>query len=123
MAYDETLATRIRQQIRQLPDTSERKMFGGICFMTGGNMFAGIVGEQLMARLPKEDYEAALSRPGARPMDFTGRPMAGFIYVHRAGIESDADLALWLDQCYTYAASLPAKQPAARKAARVKKRP
>jgi TfoX/Sxy family transcriptional regulator of competence genes len=103
-----------------LEGISERKMFGGLCFMTSGNMFAGIVGDELMARLPKEQHDEALARPGSRPMDFTGRPMVGFIFVDAAGIESDAALASWLDQCYAHAAALPAKQPGQKKMGRNK---
>jgi TfoX/Sxy family transcriptional regulator of competence genes len=114
MAYDEGLAERVRGHIAGLPGISERKMFGGLCFMAGGNMFAGIVGDELMARLPKHEHAEALGRPGARPMDFTGRPMAGFVLVDQAAITAEGALARWLDQCYAHAATLPAKHRAAK---------
>ena len=121
MAYDEALAARIRTAIGDRPNVAEIKMFGGLCFTAGGNMFAGVVKDEYMARLPKEAHEAALARPGARPMDFTGRPMVGFIYVSAEGIASDGALNSWVTQCYDFAASLPPKQPGAKTTARKKK--
>src|SRR3970040_1236141 len=93
MAYDETLAQRIREAVGPRPDVSERKMFGGLCFTTGGNMFVGIVKDELMVRIDKADHEASLLKPGARPMDFTGRTMTGMLFVGAPGIETDASLA------------------------------
>ena len=114
MAYDEALAARIRTAIGERPNVAEIKMFGGLCFTANGNMFAGVVKDEYMARLPKEAHGDALARPGARPMDFTGRPMVGFIFVSADGIASDEALSTWVEQCYDYAASLPPKQPGAR---------
>ncbi|HLF76903.1 MAG TPA: TfoX/Sxy family protein [Dehalococcoidia bacterium] len=121
MPYDEALAARIRTAIGDRPDVAEIKMFGGLCFTAGGNMFAGVVKDEYMARLPKDAHEAALARPGARPMDFTGRPMVGFIFVSAEGVASDEALNSWVDQCYDYAASLPAKKPGTKSMARKKK--
>ena len=109
MAYDEALAQRIRGMVAGRPDVAEIKMFGGLCFTSSGNMFAGVVKDEFMARLPKEAHDDALARPGARPMDFTGRPMVGFIYVGGPGIATDESLGAWVEQCYDYAASLPPK--------------
>jgi hypothetical protein len=111
MPYDEALAARIRSAIGDRPNVAEIKMFGGLCFTVGGNMFAGVVKDEYMARLPKEAHAEALAKPGARPMDFTGRPMVGFIFVSPDGIASDAALQSWVDECYDFAASLPPKQP------------
>ncbi|MDP2674691.1 MAG: TfoX/Sxy family protein [Dehalococcoidia bacterium] len=74
MAYDEELAERVRRALAGRKGISEKKMFGGIAFMLGGNMFCGIVKDQLMVRVGPERYDDALSRPHARPMDFTGPP-------------------------------------------------
>jgi TfoX/Sxy family transcriptional regulator of competence genes len=84
-------------------------MFGGLCFLLNGNMCCGIVGDELMLRVGPEGYDDALSQPGARPMDFTGRPMKGMVYVSAAAIADDVALSAWAGRGVTFAASLPAK--------------
>jgi len=103
MAYDEYLADRIRQAFAELHVTAEeKKMMGGLCFMVNDKMCAGVVGETLMARIDPEIYPQALKRPGAREMDFTGRPMKGFVFVEPEGIDAEADLVYWLQLCLDY---------------------
>jgi TfoX/Sxy family transcriptional regulator of competence genes len=103
MAYDEYLADRIRQGLAELHVTAvEKKMMGGLCFMVDDKMCAGIVGDTLMARIDPALYPQALTRPGAREMDFTGRPMKGFVFVEPEGIDEDADLLSWLQLCLDY---------------------
>lgn len=109
MACDEELARRVRDLLAARPGYSERKMFGGMCFMIGGNMACGIVGDELMVRPAPDKYEDALARPHARPMDFTGHPMKGMVYVGSAGIGEDGPLAEWVERGAAYAASLPPK--------------
>ena len=109
MAYDETLAARVRSRIGDHPGLSEREMFGGIAFMIGGNMAVGVNGDELMVRVGKAGHDAAVARPGARVMDFTSRPMIGWISVTREGVAEDADLDAWVDLGVTHAGSLPAK--------------
>ena len=109
MAYDEALAARVRSAFDGDPLVTERKMFGGVTFMVAGNMACGIVGDEMMVRVGPDSYEDALSRPHARPMDFTGRPMRGMIYVAGPGFESDQDLAAWVDSGASFARSLPPK--------------
>jgi TfoX/Sxy family transcriptional regulator of competence genes len=97
MPYDEGLAERIRLLLHD--DTYQadgKKMFGGLAFLRGGKMFLGIIGDDLMVRVGPEQYEQALTRPGAREMDFTGRPMRGYVFVGPAGLEDDAELAEWV---------------------------
>ena len=108
MAYSEALADRIRDALGPRAGLSERQMFGGIAFMLGGNMAVGVVGEDLMVRLGP-DAERALAEPHVRPMDFTGKPIKSMIYVGAAGIESDEDLASWVEAGAAYAESLPPK--------------
>ena len=110
MAYDEQLAERVRRALAGRPGLSERKMFGGIAFMLNGNMCAGVVRDQLMLRVGAERFGEALAQPHARPMDFTGRPMKGMVYVGSEGFRSDADLAGWLRRGADFAATLPPKQ-------------
>ena len=75
MAYDEGLAQRLRDALEEQRDLSEKKMFGGLCFLKNGHMFVGITGDELMARVGKEDYAASLARRHVRVMDFTGKPI------------------------------------------------
>ena len=109
MAYDEALAARIRTAFEGQPGVAEKKMFGGVAFMVDGNMACGVTSDELMVRVGPDNYEDALSRPHARPMDFTGRPMRGMVYVSRPGFESDQDLAAWVESGAAFARSLPAK--------------
>ncbi len=109
MAYDEPLAERVRSALRNESGVVEKKMFGGIAFMLDGNMACGIIGDEIMVRVGPDSYEDALSRPHARPMDFTGRPMRGLVYVARPGFESDPDLAAWVESGASFARSFPPK--------------
>jgi TfoX/Sxy family transcriptional regulator of competence genes len=95
MAYDEGLAQRLRETYEAV-GADEKRMFGGIAFMVNGHMSCGVNNETLMVRVGPALFEQALARPHARPMDFTGKPMRGFVYVSPAGVESDEDLASWV---------------------------
>ena len=86
MAYDERLAERVRGAMGKRKDVVEKKMFGGIAFMVRGHMSCGIVGSSLMVRIDPAREEKMLRERGAKPMDFTGRPMRGFLYVEPAGL-------------------------------------
>lgn len=109
MAYDETLAARVRDVLSDEFGVVERKMFGGLAFMLRGNMAVGVINNDLMVRVGKENHEESLALPHARPMDFTGRSMTGFIYVDPLGMESDDDLRAWVGRGVVYAGSLPEK--------------
>ncbi len=109
MAYDEELAERIRSALAGREDVVERKMFGGLAFMLGGHMCCGVVEDELVVRLGPERAEAALGRPHTRPMDFTGRPLKGFVFVTAQGVRTDAALRRWVEQATDFAASLPRK--------------
>lgn len=109
MAYDEGLAQRIREMLAARTDVKEKEMFGGIAFLVNGNMAVGIVNEDLMVRVAPEAHPALLTEPHARPMDFTGRPMKGWLFVGPEGIESDSDLRRWIERGAAHAGSLPAK--------------
>lgn len=109
MAYDEGLAHRIRDLLGDDPAMSEREMFGGLCFMRDGNMCLGIVGADLMVRVGPDAYQAALTEPHAREMDFNGRPMRGMVYVAPDGVTEDDALAQWLARGTDFARSLPPK--------------
>ena len=109
MAYDETLADRVRETLGPRPDLTERKMFGGLCLMAGGHMFCGILGEELMLRLGPDSAETALTRPHVRAMDFTGRPLKGMVYVEPGGFRGEQSLRGWLDLALGFVATLPPK--------------
>ena len=109
MAYDEGLGERIREALSDRFDVSEKRMFGGLAFLVRGHMCVGIVKDDLMVRVGPESYEHLVREPHARQMDFTGRPIKGFLYVEPEGYESDTDLRRWVLRGVSYAASLPAK--------------
>ena len=109
MAYDEGLAERIREVLADNPEIREKKMFGGLAFMLSGNMACGLIKEDLLVRVGPDNYEKVLSKPHARKMEFTGRPMKGFVTVEAEGLEDDKMLKAWIKQGLEYAASLPAK--------------
>jgi hypothetical protein len=109
MAYDETLAGRIREVIGDIDgEVTERKMFGGLAFMLNGHMFTGVVGDELMLRLGDAGAGQALRREHVREMDFTGRPMKAMVFVEPAGLEGDA-LGEWVTSAAAFAKSLPPK--------------
>ena len=115
MAYSEELAIRIRAALADREDIVEKRMFGGIAFMVGGSMACGIVGDDLMARVGPDAYEAALARPHARIMDFTGRPLRGFVLVSARGIRTAAALKTWVEAAATFATSLPRTKKSGKK--------
>lgn len=107
----EELARRIRGHFGLRPDLSEQRMMGGVCFMLSGNMVVGPLKDgSLLVRVGKENYEAALARPGAGPMTFTGRAMSGFIQVDYDAIEDDEALGGWIDYAEAFVRTLPPKE-------------
>jgi TfoX/Sxy family transcriptional regulator of competence genes len=109
MAYDENVAQRVRDMLDGIPGVTEKKMFGGIAFMVNGNMCSGVVNRELMMRVGAEQYKEALSQPYARPMDFTGKPMKGFVYVSAKGFETDDSLKSWIERSLLYVGNLPVR--------------
>ena len=109
MAYDEGLAQRIRENLDDRPGVSERKMFGGLCFMLNGNMACGVTSDDLMVRVGPDAHADALAQPGARKMDFTGRPMKGFVFVSVDRLEKDSDLGEWIERGMKFASTFPPK--------------
>ncbi len=117
MAYDERLAERVRDILGPDPALSERKMFGGLAFMLDGNMCCGIVADRLMLRLGADLAESALERPHVEPMDFTGRPMTGMVYVVPEGLRGKA-LRPWVELAAGFTRTLPPKRRQSRPATR-----
>lgn len=109
MAYNEQLAGRIGDLVGARAGMIPKKMFGGIAYMLNGNMCCGIIGDELMVRVGQHAFDEALAEPHARPMDFTGRPMKGMIYVGPEGTSSDGELLSWVERGIAFAESLPPK--------------
>ena len=96
MSYDEKLAARVRRMLAVRSDVVEKKMFGGLCFMVGGSMCCGLTKTDFMVRVGPTHYDEALAQPHARPMDFTGPPLKGMVYVAPEGLLTDAALEGWI---------------------------
>jgi TfoX/Sxy family transcriptional regulator of competence genes len=114
MAYDEDLADRVRAVLSaaDADRVTERQMFGGLSFLLGGHMFCGVVKDTLMVRLGTSAADEALGRPHVRPMDFTGRPMKGMVFVEPGGL-AGAGLRQWVEAAAEHARGLPPKPSAA----------
>lgn len=111
MAYDPEMADRIRELVLTSASTSERAMFGGLCFLINGNMACGLTADSVMIRVGPDEYEAALQRPGVEEMTFTGRPMRGIVQISLATAEDPDALAEALQWGIDYAGALPPKRP------------
>jgi TfoX/Sxy family transcriptional regulator of competence genes len=108
VGYDEKLVARVRALLADRSDVGERKMFGGLTFMVAGHMCCGVNGDELIVRLDPDHEDKALARTHARPMDFTGRPMRGFVTVRPEGLKG-AQLRRWVQEGVARAESLPPK--------------
>ena len=115
MAYDEELAERVREALSDRGRVEEKKMFGGLAFMVGGHMACGVVGDDLMARIGPDAYDDAVAEPHVRPMDFTGKPLKGMIYVGPAATKNKRTLRKWVSRAADFTTSLPAKKKTAKK--------
>jgi TfoX/Sxy family transcriptional regulator of competence genes len=110
MAYDEDLANRIRELVTAEPDVTEKRMFGGLAFLVGGNMSVAASGQGgLMVRIAPEDTNALLAKPHARPFEMRGREMRGWLRVDAEGVRTKRQLAPWVTRGVAYARSLPGK--------------
>ncbi len=109
MAYDETLAGRIRDAIASHVGTTEKKMFGGVVFLLNGNILVGVWKDSLIARVGPVAGEKALKKPHVRVMDVTGKPMKGWVLIEPIGIEDDVQLASWIKLSMKFVETLPAK--------------
>jgi TfoX/Sxy family transcriptional regulator of competence genes len=109
MPYDDASAGRIRAVLAGRNDVTEKRMFGGIAFLLNGNLCVGVIKDDLIVRVGPDAHAELVDRPHAREMDFSGRPMAGWLYVAPPGIVADADLRRWIDHGIAFAGSLPVK--------------
>jgi TfoX/Sxy family transcriptional regulator of competence genes len=103
MAYNEFLSERIQTVLdKKNIDFEEKKMFGGLCILVDEKMCVGIINDDFMARIDPEIEQEALSKKGARPMDFTKKPMKGYLYVSPEGVDREDDLEYWIDLCLEF---------------------
>jgi hypothetical protein len=116
MAYDPKLAERVRLVVDGREGVTEKAMFGGLAFLLDGKMFCGVLGQELLARVGPDGHDAAMARKHVRIMDFTGRPMRGYVFVGPGAIARRADLVRWVDECARFVTTLQ-KAPAPRRKA------
>jgi TfoX/Sxy family transcriptional regulator of competence genes len=102
MAYNEKLANRIRERFEDLPNVEEKKMMGGLTFMYNGKMCVGVIKDQLMCRIDPELHEAAVEKTGCRTMDFTNRPMIGYVLIDETGMKSKKDFEYWINMALDF---------------------
>ena len=105
MAYNEKLAERIRKTLGKNKHVTEKHMFGSLSFLFNKKMFCGILKEDLVLKMSPEQCQDSLKKPNVRPMDFTGKPMKGFVYVNQRGCKSDKNLKKWIELSLNYAKS------------------
>ena len=106
MVFDSTLADRIRKILGRRRGVAEKKMFGGLSFLVNGKMAVGILGEDLVVRMDADQFVKALKKPHTRPMDFTGRPMKGWLYVAPKGTATEKALSQWVECGLAYAGQI-----------------
>lgn len=109
MAYDERLDQDISAIVAGWGNVDRKRMFGGVCHLLDGNMFAGVLGASLILRLGPEEGGKALAVRSVRPFDLTGRPMKGWVVVDPPAIGGETGLRAWLERAHAYAKTLPAK--------------
>lgn len=102
MAYDEKLANRIRESLMNLAHVEEKNMFGGVCFMVDGKMCIGVVKDEMMCRIDPKLDEIVLEKNGCRRMDFTGKPMKGYVFIAESGMKSKKEFEYWVDLCLAF---------------------
>jgi TfoX/Sxy family transcriptional regulator of competence genes len=117
MAYNEKLADRVRERIAEThKNVEEKKMFGGLCFMVNDKMCVGVEQERLMLRIDPKKYEEVIEKEGCKPMDFTGKPMKGFVFVDTDVLRAKKQLDYWIGLALEYnkvaKASKKKKKPA-----------
>ena len=109
MAFDESLAARIRDALAHKKGVEEKKMFGGVGFLLHGNMLVGVWKDALIARLGPDEADLALLEPHVRAFDITGKPMKGWVLIGPEGVEGDEQLGGWIERATKFVKTLPAK--------------
>jgi TfoX/Sxy family transcriptional regulator of competence genes len=107
VAYNEELAERVRELLADRTDVEEKKMFGGLTFMVGGQMCCGVLKGDLVVRIEPTDFESLVAQPHVRPFDFTGRPMQGIVYVDNNALSAPEALRMWVQRGTDYVTAHP----------------
>jgi TfoX/Sxy family transcriptional regulator of competence genes len=110
MAFDVVLSERIRTKMYRRSGFTEKKMFGGICYMLNGNICCGVIKDEMVVRLDPDQTDEVLAHSCARIFDYSGHPMKGWFFISPEGVRSDQDLARWTTRSIQYAKSLPPKK-------------
>jgi TfoX/Sxy family transcriptional regulator of competence genes len=111
MAFDEKLASRIREILSESKGITEKKMFGGVCFLLNGKMVCGVLKDELIAKIGRENHERIVTREHVRPFDFSGKPMMGMVYVAAEGVKTKKDLSRWVEMSKENTRTNAAKTP------------
>ena len=110
MSYDEAVAVRVRRILSRRRDVVEKRMVGGLSFIVRGSMCCGVTGDRLMVRVGPEARARVLAKPHTEPLQFAGRPLAGFVCVKPAGFRTDPALRSWVQRGIDFVTTLPRKQ-------------
>lgn len=111
MAYDENLAAKVRESLKGKRGITEKKMFGGLCFLLNGNMLCGVDNKsRLMIRVGPEKYESTLKLKHTREMDFTGKPLRGMLYIASDGVKRRDSISKWINMANEFVKTLPKKK-------------
>jgi TfoX/Sxy family transcriptional regulator of competence genes len=102
MSYNEKLANRIREELVETKKVKEKEMMGGLTFMVNDKMCIGIIKDEMMCRIDPELQEEALEKNGCRIMDFTGRPMKGYVMVEDSGMRTKKEFEFWINLCLDF---------------------
>ena len=102
MAYNEQLGNRIRESLSHMDNVEEKTMFGGLCFMVNDKMCMGVMKDEMMCRIDPSMYEELIEKPGCRPMDFSGKPMKGLVYVDENAVRNKKDMDFWVGLCLQF---------------------
>jgi TfoX/Sxy family transcriptional regulator of competence genes len=102
MAYNENLANRVREQLATLSNIEEKEMMGGLTFMVNNKMCIGIIKDEMMCRIDPNFHEIAIEKTGCRTMDFTKRPMKGYVMVDDTGMKSKKEFDYWINLCLEF---------------------
>ena len=109
MPYDKKLAARVEEILCEVPGVTKKHLFGGLCFLLNGNLCCGVEKDRLMVRVGPDKYDEALKHEYSVPMDFTGKPMKGLVFVHPDGVARKEWLQTWIELGLEFAASQPPK--------------
>jgi TfoX/Sxy family transcriptional regulator of competence genes len=115
MAYNEILADKIREALVDVPNTTEKYMFGGVCFMVNDKMCVGVVKDEMMCRIDPALDEVVLEKNGCRPMDFNHKPMKGYIFISDEGMKTKKEFAYWIALCIDFNAVAKASKKKTKK--------